>query len=178
MKTLLNGLIFLVLSTCAQAAVDVERFCQSNVSVNIQRAEWGFGLRKKMLLQCENQNLRICSQPYTDLVTAQEQRDMAELQQQFDNTPPSSKTSFLLQAALRQKTSAAYMALRGAADTPEDVAQDIYAQCLTQTMRDLDAAIQNGTATQSFYPACPGGGDPDYQQRCCTPDCYCDVYCQ
>lgn len=168
--------IFSINSACAQSSI--EAFCQSNIAVNSQRAQWGFDLRVEMLKKCADENLRICSQPYTDLITRQERLDLAELQQQFESTQLSAKTRFLMQAAARQKTSAAYMALRGAADTPEAVAQEIYTQCLTQELRDLDAAIQSGTISQSVGPACPGNADPGYLKRCCTPDCFCDVYCQ
>lgn len=168
--------IFSINSACAQSSM--ESFCQSNIEVNTQRAQWGFDLRKEMLQKCVDHNLRICSQPYTDLVTRQERLDRAELEQQFEQTRLSAKTRFLLQAAAREKTSAAYMALRGAADTPEAVAQEIYAQCLTQEPRDLQAALQNGTLSSSVVPACSGRADPDYLKRCCTPDCFCDVYCQ
>ena len=158
----------------------LESFCQSNVPANMQRARWGFELRQTMLNACQDQNLRICSQPYTDQVTQQERRDMAALQAYFERTPGTEKDRILMQTATMQKSTAAYMALRGAAETPESVAQEIYNQCVTQEPRDLQAAMNNGTAQQGIYPSCPGlsGMDVQYLQRCCTPDCYCDVYCQ
>ncbi len=164
----------------AHADSSLASFCQSNVSANIQRARWGFELRQTMLEACADQNMRICSRPYTDQITEQERRDMADLQDRLVRFPVGDRERFLLEAATMQKTTAAYMALRGAADSPETVAQEIYDQCLTQEPRDLQAAINNGTAGQTVYPSCPGlsGMDVQYLQRCCTPDCYCDVYCQ
>lgn len=163
-----------------QADDSLAAFCQSNVQANTQRASWGFELRQTMLDACVDQDLRICSQPYTNRITEQERRDMADLQDRLTRFPVGEKDRFLLETATMQKTTAAYMALRGAADTPEAVAQEIYNQCLNQESRDLQAAMVNGTAGQTVYPACPGlaGMDVQYLQRCCTPDCNCDVYCQ
>lgn len=173
--------IFLVCASATSHAVSsMASFCQSNIQANTERAQWGFDLRQRMLEVCSGQNMRICSQPYTDQVTEQERRDMAELQYRLDQSSYNDEQRFLLQAATMQKSTAAYMALRGAADTPELVAQEIYNQCLTQTPLELQATIKNRTAGQGVYPSCPGlaGMDVQFLERCCTPDCYCDVYCQ
>ncbi len=162
------------------ADASLQPFCESTIEANIQRARWGFELRQSMLAACEGQNMRICSQPYTDQITQQERRDMAALQNQLAQSSVDDTTRFLLNAATLQKSTAAYMALRGVTDTPAKVANEIYQQCLTQEPMDLQAATSNRTLGQTAYPSCPGYSSMDvqYLERCCTPDCYCDVYCQ
>lgn len=174
------GLLSLFLAGAALADSSLQPFCESAIEANTQRARWGLELRQSMLANCEGQNMRICSQPYTDQITQQERRDMATLQNQLAQSPVDDKTRFLMNAAMMQKSTAAYMALRGVSDSPEKVANEIYQQCLAQELMDLQAATSNHTLGQTGYPSCPGFASMDvqYLQRCCTPDCYCDVYCQ
>lgn len=180
MKRLLNCLILLLFSTGVLAAVDIEGFCQSNVAANTQRAEWGLGLRQEMEQNCAGQNMRICSHPYRDAIIRQEQVDEAALQQTYKNQQLSPTTSFLLGTAARQKTTAAYMALRGVDATAEQIAAQIYQECVNQLGMDLSAAVSGTSYAPSIAPVCSNyaGSDEQYRQRCCTPDCYCDVYCQ
>ena len=180
MKRLLNSLILLLFSTGVLAAVDIERFCQSNVEANTQRAQWGLELRQAMEQACVGQNLRICSHPYRDAIIRQEQADAAALQETYKNQRTSPTTRFLLDTAARQKTTAAYMALRGVDATAPQIAQQIYQECINQLGMDMSAALSGTSYAPSMTPACGNyaGGDDQYRQRCCTPDCYCDVYCQ
>ena len=53
---------------------------------------------------------------------------MAALQAYFERTPGTDKDRILMQTATMQKSTAAYMALRGAAETPDAVAQETYNQ--------------------------------------------------
>jgi|GEM_PF-4013805 len=180
MKRLLNCLILLMFSTGVLAAVDIEGFCQSNVAANTQRAQWGLSLRQEMEQNCAGQNLRICSHPYRDAIIRQEQADEAALQRTYKNQRLSPTTSFLLGTAARQKTTAAYMALRGVDATAEQIAAQIYQECVNQLGMDLSAAVSGTSYAPSIAPVCSNyaGSDDQYRQRCCTPDCYCDVYCQ
>lgn len=180
MKRLLNCLLFILISTGAQAAVDIERFCKSNMAANEQRAQWGLDLRQEMTQNCQGQNLRICSHPYRDAIIRQEQADEAALQETYKNQQLSPTTSYLLGAAARQKTTAAYMALRGVDATAPQIAEQIYQECVNQLGMDLSAAVSETSYAPSIAPVCSNyaGSDDQYRQRCCTPDCYCDVYCQ
>lgn len=180
MKRLLNCLILLMFSTSVFAAVDVERYCRSNVDANMQRAQWGLSLRQEMEQNCAGQNLRICSHPYRDAIIRQEQADEAALQAAYKNQQLSPVSSYLLDTAARQKTTAAYMALRGVDATAEQIAEKIYQDCVNQLGMDLSAAVSGTSYAPSIAPVCSNyaGADDQYRQRCCTPDCYCDVYCQ
>lgn len=164
----------------AHGAVDIQRYCQSNVAANTERAAWGFELRAQMLDQCEGQNLRICSKPYQDKITVQERADTFALKEMLKRQPVSNLKQYLMQKASLQKTTAAYMALRGVGNDAEAVAQLIYADCISSMPVDLAAIESEGGSTSMVVPACPNfaGSDPVYLKRCCTPDCYCDVYCQ
>ena len=180
MKRLLNCLMLLLFSTSVIAAVDVDRACQANVEANTQRAEWGLGLRQQMEQACVGQNLRICSHPYREAIIQQEQADAAALQETYRNQQLSPTTRYLLDTAARQKTTAAYMALRGVDDTASQIAQQIYQECVNQLGMDMSAALSGNSNAPSLTPSCGNytGGDDQYRQRCCSPDCYCDVYCQ
>lgn len=164
----------------ANAGVDIERYCQANIPANIERAQWGFDLRAEMLDQCEGQNLRICSQPYQDKITKQERVDSFALKEMLKRLQVSNLKQYLMEKASLQKTTAAYMALRGAGTSAEAVAQLIYSDCLSSMPVELAAIESEGGSTSMVAPACPNyaGSDPTYLKRCCTPDCYCDVYCQ
>ena len=173
----------IVLMSClitAHAAVDIERYCRSAIEANTERAQWGFELRADMLDQCEGRNLRICSQPYQDKITSQERIDSIALKEMLKRQPVSDLKQYLMQKASLQKTTAAYMALRGAASDAEAVAQLIYADCISSMPVDLEAVQSEGGSSSMVTPVCPNyaGADPLYLRRCCTPDCYCDVYCQ
>ena len=180
MKRLLNCLVLLLISTSVSAAVDIDRFCKSNMDANTQRAQWGLDLRQEMEQNCEGQNHRICSHPYRDAIIRQEQADEATLQETYQNRQLNATTSYLLATAARQKTTAAYMALRGVDATAEKIAQLIYQECVNQLGMDLSAAVSGTSYAPSMAPVCSNyaGSDDQYRQRCCTPDCYCDVYCQ
>ncbi len=180
MKRLLGYLLLLMFSASVLAAVDIERYCQSNVDANTQRAQWGLDLRQEMEQACVGQNLRICSHPYRDAIIRQEQVDAETLQETYKNQQLSPTTRYLLDASARQKTTAAYMALRGVDATASQIAQQIYQECVNQLGMDLSAAISGTSYAPSMTPSCGNyaGGDDQYRQRCCTPDCYCDVYCQ
>lgn len=161
------------------AGVDVQAFCQANIEDNTDRAAWGLRLRADMLATCAGQDMRLCSQPYTDQIIARERADQQALQFDLRNQAAAPQTRFLKETAAQQKTSAAYMALRGVADTPEAIANEIYQNCLTQIATDL--RVEHGDpAAQQSAPLCSNlsDQDPGYIARCCTPDCYCDVYCQ
>ncbi len=162
------------------AGVDVQAFCQANIEDNTDRAAWGLRLRADMLATCAGQDMRLCSQPYTDQIIARERADQQALQFDLRNQAAAPQTRFLKETAAQQKTSAAYMALRGVADTPEAIANEIYQNCLTQIATDLRAAQQANATGQQVAPLCSSlsDQDPGYIARCCTPDCYCDVYCQ
>lgn len=173
------GLVLFMLSTGARA-VDINAFCQDQVSANTRRAAWGLELRSQMLRECSGQNLRICSQPWQDKIVVQEQADLATLKDAIETSSMSTTRQWLSQAATRQLTEAAYMAFRGVATTPSDIANDIAQECQRQELRDLQAELASAAKPVLVYPACviPGGAPPEYVQRCCSPDCDCDVYCQ
>lgn len=163
-----------------QAAVDIERYCQSSVAANAERAAWGLELRSQMLQDCEGQNLRICSQPYRDQIIKQERFDQISLKESLKRQPVGDIAQYLLEKANMQKTTAAYMALRGVGGTADEVAQQIYTECVSAMPGDLEAITKEGGSTSLTAPSCPNyaGTDALYRQRCCTPDCYCDIYCQ
>lgn len=180
MKNLLYLLILISFSAGAIAGVDIDSFCKANIDANSQRAQWGLDLRQTMLQNCVDQNLRICSKPYTDSIIRQEQLDEASLSDSFQVRQPSATIRFLMQTATREKTTAAYMALRGVDPTAQQIAEQIYRDCVAQTAQDLAAATSTPTYAPNIAPVCSNyaGSDDLYRQRCCTPDCYCDVYCQ
>ena len=175
-------LFILLMGSLIQSAyaVDAQRFCQSGVAANTERAAWGLDLRIQMLDSCAGENLRICSESYRNQIIRQEQIDQAALQEQLKQQPVSDLRRYLFQKISMQKTTAAYMALRGVRDTPEAIAQEIYADCVTSLPVDLNAIANQGASMSTATPACSNysGTDAQYRQRCCTPDCYCDVYCQ
>lgn len=160
--------------------MDIQSFCQSTIDANTERAAWGLQLRANMLEACSGQDMRLCSHPYADQIIARERADQQSIQIFSRNRSADPQAKYLLQSAAQQKTSAAYMALRGVAVTPTAIANEIYQNCLTQTPTDLQALQQANASGQEIAPFCSNlsDQDPGYIARCCTPDCYCDVYCQ
>ena len=114
----------------ANAELDKEAICRSRISQDIQRAQWGIGMREEMFKNCKNKNINVCAKPYISAIQAQSVKDDKALQAYFDNHQVGQAMRFIMLTDNIAMWKAATAGLKEDGLTADDIANQNYHFCL------------------------------------------------
>lgn len=136
-------LCLLMVAQEVRADFDVQGYCDGCVQANTERAEWGLSLRRQMLATCRDQDMRICSEPYKNLMIQQEVADNSRREELFDRDDLDARSRQLVAYADYQKASAAWLALRGVRRTSSQIVEMLLNNCKQMALSEVEVAGYN-----------------------------------
>lgn len=158
----------LLLTAEVKADFDMQGFCEGCVQANTDRAEWGLSLRREMLATCQDQDMRVCSDPYKNLLIQQELADNQYREKLFARGDVDARSRLLIAYADHQKASASWLALRGVRQTSSQIVEMLLNECRQMIASEVEVAENGDYMQNQAGPICQDPLDDVQYLDSCT----------